>query len=94
MTRDKIHKCDLQPDDIMIAFTNMEFGEYKWSMSICRTATQQDLEENHYFEEEGDIIWQTVVEILACPYCGEILAEQGASEVEGFGSRKCHSFAG
>lgn len=90
----KTHTCDLLPEDVEITYTDTEFGEYKWSLNIYRTATEKDLEANHYLEEEGQIVWHTSVEILACPYCGVGLADVEASKKEGFGARKCYSFAG
>lgn len=51
------------------------------------------LEANHHLEEEGDIIWQTSIEILCCPYCGVALAAEGLSEKPCFGARKSFSFS-
>jgi len=89
----QIHKCELLPADVEITHTDTEFGEYKWSMTIYRTATEQDLELNHHLEEEGEVIWQTSIEILCCPYCGITLADTEVSKQESFGARRCHSFA-
>ena len=90
----QIHKCELLPEDIEIVYSKNYLRGLKWSLNIYRTATEKDLEANHYLEEEGQTIWHTSVEILACPYCGTGLTDAEASKKEGFGARKCHSFAG
>ena len=42
----------------------------RWIFSIMREATEEDLEENHYLNSVGEIIWETMVEVKHCPYCG------------------------
>ena len=44
-----------------------------WVLSIYREATESDLAENHYLEEVGQTIWNTLIGIRHCPYCGRRL---------------------
>lgn len=79
-----LHECDHSNSDTrQIVFSkDIENGfENAWNLCIRRLANEQDLEENHYLESEGDIIWQTTVEILYCPFCGAKL--EGARKFEG-----------
>ena len=59
-----------------LSYSDEFLGDEKhiWNMIIDRTAEETDLEENHYLEEIGDTIWQTVSEIYCCPFCGESLS--------------------
>jgi hypothetical protein len=66
------HHCSCMPDSGISLFTeprNLSQRE-SWIMSISRMATEQDLEENNHLECVGDIIWQTLIEVTHCPYCG------------------------
>lgn len=38
---------------------------------VTHEADKEALEHNNKLECLGDIVWQTQVEILCCPYCGE-----------------------
>ena len=40
---------------------------------VTHEADEEALEHNYKLECLGDIVWQTQVEILCCPYCGERL---------------------
>jgi len=53
-----------------------------WVLVVSRSATEEDLEENHYLEEVGEEIWSTVVEISHCPYCGKSLGAIRSREAE------------
>jgi hypothetical protein len=55
---------DLQDDDSL-----------GWVLSIYREATEEDLGENHYLEQVGELIWNTRLVIRHCPFCGEKLAQ-------------------
>jgi hypothetical protein len=46
-----------------------------WVLSIYRQATESDLEQNHYLEEVGETIWNTLIAIRHCPFCGERLSD-------------------
>ena len=78
MTSDHEHRCSFIPEGIHIyrAKHFLDNSQWPWCLVIARLATQKDLEENHYLDEEGDTIWQTVVGITHCPYCGEPLENQ------------------
>lgn len=53
-------------------------------LNINQTATEQDLEENHYLEEVGQAIFQVAINIKFCPYCGENLKYPKSEIVPGF----------
>lgn len=57
-----------------------------WFLIIQREAMEEDLEENHYLEEVGEIIWRTELEITHCPYCGEKLLELNKTEIAKYGN--------
>lgn len=76
MKKWKIHECDNIPvSGIQIVFNNNYSGRDipSWQLHVTREATEEDLDENHHLEEPGEIIWQTIVEISHCPYCGSDL---------------------
>jgi YgiT-type zinc finger domain-containing protein len=62
-------------------------------LNLNRIATGKDVENDHYFECEGQIIEIVKVQVVFCPYCGEKLA--GDKEIvelqfqhHNFGGRK------
>jgi len=55
------------------AWIDKDEGEY-W-LNINHVATQQDLEENSFLEEEGQTTDSVVLNVLYCPYCGVKLDE-------------------
>lgn len=88
----KDHKCEKLPANgvqILYSMDNVERNAMTWRLIIRREATEKDLEENHYLEEEGDILWETSLEIIHCPFCGENLLENGSEVFEDLG-RFCH----
>ena len=74
---DIIHKCKyLDTEDVFIyKEMNPVTKKYIWKLSMAKVATEQNLEENSYFEQIGDHVWQLITEISYCPYCGEKLKE-------------------
>ncbi|RJY01626.1 hypothetical protein D5R81_19865 [Parashewanella spongiae] len=73
----RYHECKSLPEKgITIIYSNEFLSDDKhvWNMIVERTAEEADLEENHYLEEVGDTIWQTIVEIYCCPFCGDSLS--------------------
>ncbi len=84
-----IHECDQMPKlGISIHTGDASFGDGdpSWYLTVQKTATEEDLEENHYLEEVDDIIWMTTIEIKCCPYCGEKLpSDQSQSPEDNFG---------
>lgn len=70
------HRCQFIPGNDIYVYCSDEFLDsevWEWCLVIQRSASESDLEENHYFDEVGDSIWQTIVGISHCPYCGENL---------------------
>ena len=53
------------------AFFESEDGEL--SLTLSKVATAQDLEDNHYFNYEGELMEQVSIPVTFCPYCGERL---------------------
>ena len=84
-----IHECDQMPKlGISVHTGDASFGndDPSWYLTVQKTATEEDLEENHHLEEVGDIIWMTMIEIKYCPYCGEKLPyDQSQSKDDDFG---------
>ena len=82
----KIHECDFLPaGGISILFSDSIIDSDKavWSLLIEREATEEELEDNHYLENVGDTIWQTVLEIYNCPFCGQTLSSERAKNAAG-----------
>jgi hypothetical protein len=76
----KEHRCSGMPKDgVDVVFSrNGNDGDNSvWNLIIRKEASKEDLEENHYLEEVGEIIWETILEISHCPYCGEALGKTG-----------------
>ena len=70
------HRCEFMPSEGVYVHRSehwLQDSNWEWSLVIQRCADESDLEENHYLEEVGDIIWYTVVGIASCPFCGEKL---------------------
>ncbi|MGE6529925.1 hypothetical protein ACQKEM_13050 [Pseudomonas sp. NPDC077382] len=81
-----VHHCEEQPSGITVRLNNDYFDrrDSTWCLFIERQATEDDLEENHYLNEAGEIIWTTIVEISHCPYCGSKLASDTIIDTGGF----------
>lgn len=74
--RYEIHSCENLPAETVQVLKDLD-GEYSgWTLHVFREASFVDLEENHYLQEEGELIWNTVVAIDCCPYCGEQLNQE------------------
>ncbi len=70
------HQCEWMPvGGASIAPAEHFLGDsaWQWCLVITREATEADLEEFQYIEEVGDHIWQTVIGISHCPFCGVTL---------------------
>jgi hypothetical protein len=74
------HQCE----PMALAEVWIEKGEQGWLLNINKTATEQDLEENHYLEEVGQTIYQVAVNISFCPYCGSKLGGSDDSTIPSF----------
>jgi hypothetical protein len=71
------HKCGTLPDHGLAVYRADQFfhnSAWDWCLVVQRLATEIDLEDNHYLETIGQSIWQTVVGISHCPFCGENLS--------------------
>ena len=66
------HECEGIPSpDFFIGFDSELLGSEKsWRLSVERSATETDLEENQYLEQVGDTMWRVSVGISHCPFCG------------------------
>lgn len=82
----ELHECEFLPKaGIQVVFDSGYFERDKnsWRLEIRREATEQDLEENNYLEEVGQEIWETIIEIKHCPYCGiDLYGEANAPVAE------------
>lgn len=77
----KTHQCTALPQkgvDIMYSRDSVEGFFNEWSLLITRESTELDLEENHHLEVVGETIWETILEISHCPFCGELLSQNGS----------------
>ncbi|MBE8168075.1 MAG: hypothetical protein HAW66_06890 [Shewanella sp.] len=71
-----IHQCEFMPSEScqIEGFQPQTDSEIDWKLVIYREATEEDLEESNYLEEEGDLLWQATLKLTFCPYCGKQLA--------------------
>ncbi|WP_027851781.1 hypothetical protein [Marinospirillum insulare] len=72
---EKNHRCE----SLKLAEAWYEVVEGDFFLNLIRVATENDVQENHYLEEEGQVIEAVTIPVLYCPYCGERLEESGAS---------------
>lgn len=63
------HKC--KEMELTEAWITCSSGDSH--LNINRVATEEDLEENHYLEEVGQIIELVSLQIRYCPYCGALV---------------------
>lgn len=83
-----IHVCDQLPKTgIGVVFSNQ--GAMRcdgtWNLVIRRETTEEDLELNSNFEMEGETIWETLVEICNCPFCGQSLWKEDKKKPDDLG---------
>ncbi|RPI74484.1 MAG: hypothetical protein EHM45_18835 [Desulfobacteraceae bacterium] len=93
----RLHECEKLPSigvQILYAMDNVERNAMTWRLIIRREATEEDLEENSYLEEEGEILWETSLEILHCPFCGEHLLDEKDKIFEDHGRFSHNDFSG
>jgi hypothetical protein len=93
----KLHQCDFLPKQgvqVISAKGYIPGRDKTWCLYIFREATESDLENNHYLEEEGDLIWTTAIEISHCPYCGRSLFENMKERDVDFGKFTHTDFSG
>lgn len=92
----KLHECEQLPDNgIQIFFSRKktECFQNSWNLIIRKNATEEDLEENHHLEEIGETIWQTIIEITHCPYCGVELPIEQSDKTKSEGKFVHHDFS-
>lgn len=73
MTNDETHDCKFLPKSGVLIYRNNTLegnSQNPWCLHIQREATEKDLEVNCDLETVGEIIYQTIFEIVYCPYCG------------------------
>ena len=93
----KLHECERMPANgiqILYAMDHIERDAMTWRLIIRREATEEDLEENHFLEEEGETLWETTLEILFCPFCGKSLLERKDKIFEDHGRFRHDDFSG
>ena len=84
----KLHECEQLPREgvqILFSMDNRKRKSKVWHLIIRRKATEEDLMNNHILDHEGQIIWETHLEITHCPYCGHKLFELTESNLKEFG---------
>ena len=71
----EVHECPKLPKaGVQVIFdSQLNQSRRTWRLSIYMEANEEDLEENHYLENIGDLLGSTSVEIAFCPYCGKDL---------------------
>ena len=76
------HRCDRPPLEgvtVVPADQFLDGDDWSWCLVVQREASDEDLEENHYLETVGEMIWYTAVGIGHCPYCGTRLPGDDAA---------------
>jgi len=67
----QVHRCK----SMDLAEIWIEFSADECILNINRVATEEDLEQNSYLEEVGQIVEFVGINIKFCPYCGEKIHE-------------------
>jgi len=73
-----LHQCNKMPKngvEVNYSSENVFRKTGTWLLVVRREATLADLEMSHILVEEGEPIWETVIEITHCPFCGIYLLE-------------------
>ena len=84
----KYHECEFLPKEgvrIVYSDSYVNRNKHVWCLVIEREATEKDLDENHYLEEVGELLWSTSVEIARCPYCGKKLFDLKENNLNDYG---------
>ncbi len=64
------HLCTQMPNDVQVRCTAHYSSNEQWFLFISETAKEMDLELSHELNGVGELLWQTVFNIIHCPYCG------------------------
>ena len=75
-----VHQCE----NMKSVGAWIEKNQDDWMLSINRMATVDDLQENHYLEEVGQILAHVAINVLFCPYCGESLDQPAENFMPSF----------
>ncbi len=92
----QLHQCDQLPDkglQIFFPHKESECFQNSWNLIVRKNATSEDLEKNHHLDEIGETIWQTVIEITHCPYCGVELPIEQSNTIKCKGQFTHHNFS-
>ena len=49
-----------------------------WWLHLYREATEEDLLQNHFLEDVGELVESKAIKIRYCPYCGKNLFEEAS----------------
>jgi len=93
---DKLHECpNLPKAGVQVIYdAQLHQSQKTWRLNIYREAIEEDLEENHYLETVGELIWSTSVEVAFCPYCGKDLYEGINLPVKALGQFVHYNYSG
>ena len=92
----ELHECESMPASGVEVLWSMDETDRKcktWRLVIRREATEDDLMENNILEEEGEIIWETFLEITHCPFCGKKLYDSDDNDFEDYGKFVHHDYS-
>ncbi len=67
------HNCANIPKhgiSVVRAYEMVRPETWSWCLLVTREATREHLEQNGHLECLDEVIWETIVEISHCPYCG------------------------
>ena len=84
----KLHECRNLPKkgiQVIYFIDNVIRQNKTWKLIVRREATSEDLMQNHHLEEEGQTIWETYLEIVYCPFCGEKLSGMQNNDYSDYG---------
>ena len=73
--KEMTHICRTMPTKAISVDRSKYFlsgNDWKWCLVVSKEATEQDLLNNNHLEVEDELIWQTVVGISHCPFCGDL----------------------
>ena len=82
------HKCETLPKQgvQLLLYRGYRLRDpLTWVLVIRREASEEDLWKNTILEEVGQTLFEAVIEISHCPYCGEELATGEQCGFDDFG---------
>jgi hypothetical protein len=85
------HNCTTLPKSEISIYLGE--NETCWALNISKEAKAQDLQQSSYLENVGDIMWQTQLHILHCPFCGEKLPKFGSVDQTNYGYFRHNNFS-